>query len=62
MAVTILSATSYAGIGKTVKKAKAKAECCSKGCCNDDCTSSSNTVYAAKRGIVLFKTNICTCC
>ena len=62
IAITVMSATLYADNGKITKKIKSKAECCSKGCCNEDCTRTSNTVYAAKRGIVLFKTNTCTCC
>jgi hypothetical protein len=63
MALTILSAALYADNGEKIKKVKAKAECCSMGCCNETCSNTNQkTVYAAKRGIVLFRSGGCTCC
>jgi hypothetical protein len=62
MALTILSATLYADSGKITTE-KVKTECCSMGCCDESCTNmNSKIVYAAKRGIILFKSGGCTCC
>lgn len=61
MAFTILSASLYADNGKVAKKVKTKSECCSKGCCKDDCMS-SKTIYANKRGLVVHQGSSCTCC
>lgn len=59
IAITIMSATLYADGRKEVKNAKS--ECCTKDCCDDNCTKSA-TVYAAKRGLIIHKGGTCTCC
>ena len=64
MAIAMLSATVYAYNGN--KQIKSKPECCSEGCCKNECTNmNSTTIYAAKRGLVIHKTGggcNCPCC
>jgi hypothetical protein len=59
IAFMVMSASLYAD-GKFTA-VKSKSDCCSKGCCNSDCTN-TKPVYAAKRGLIVLKGGGCGCC